>query len=222
MPRVANPNGVSKRQQAYERLRQALVLGQISAGQRLREAEWAERLGVNRAAIREACGRLCVEGLVVEGPKRGYVRTRLSPADARDALEVRCLLETGAIERICRLGLNDSRRLEPLQKACDELEWLLHNGYRLEVTESDLRFHEALVAISGSPRLAHAYRCIPLMSPESGGEGGWETAAQTILKDHKVLLATIRKGRAGEARRRLRDHLIRKPGMEDEPGVGVA
>lgn len=131
MPRVANPNGVSKRQQAYERLRQALVLGQISAGQRLREAEWAERLGVNRAAIREACGRLCVEGLVVEGPKRGYVRTRLSPADAQDALEVRCLLETGAIERICCLGLNDSRRLEPLPKACDQPESLLHNRYRI-------------------------------------------------------------------------------------------
>ncbi len=214
--------GTTQRERAYELLRQALMLQQIPAGQRLRESEWAARLNVNRTALREACGRLCSEGLIADGPKRGYSVAELSSEELEDALEVRLLLEAGAVERICRLGLNKPRDLQPLQRACDELEWLLRNGYRTEVAESDRRFHEALVALAANARLARLYRCIPPGSWFAIGRGQeCETAGRMMLREHRDILTAIQRGRAAEAQGLLRGH-VASPGETCKNGVGVA
>ncbi len=69
---VVTPINGSLREQAYHRLRRLLILQQIPEGQRLRETEWAERLGVNRTALREAFARLEAEGFIELGAKTGY------------------------------------------------------------------------------------------------------------------------------------------------------
>ncbi|HOW19564.1 MAG TPA: GntR family transcriptional regulator [Phycisphaerae bacterium] len=222
MPRTRAIGERAQRERAYELLRRALMLQQIPAGQRLRETEWAERLNVNRTALREACGRLCAEGLIADGPKRGYFVAQLSSEELEDALEVRLLLEAGTIERICRLGLNKPRNLQPLQKACEELEWLLRNGYRNEVAESDRRFHEALVALAANARLARLYRCIPPGSWFAIGRGQeCETAGRMMLREHRDILTAIQRGRAAEAQGLLRGHVV-SPGEPCENGVGAA
>ena len=88
MPYMKNENGMTQRNRAYTLLREALVAGKIPGGSRLREAEWAGRLRVNRSALREAFGRLCGEGLLVEGPKRGYFVAHFEPDEVKDVLEV--------------------------------------------------------------------------------------------------------------------------------------
>src|SRR3970040_6845 len=94
-----------QRDQAYFRFRRLLILQQVSQGERLREADWADRLGVNRTALREAFARLEAEGLIEKGPKTGYFAPKLTPEDILEIVEVRVMLEGGAIERICRLKL---------------------------------------------------------------------------------------------------------------------
>jgi len=214
--------GTTQRERAYELLRRSLMLQQLPAGQRIRETEWAERLNVNRTALREACGRLCAEGLIADGPKRGYFVARSSSEELEDALEVRLLLEAGAIERICRLGLNKPRNLQPLQRACDELEWFLRNGYRTEVAESDRRFHETLVVLAANARLVRLYRCVPPGSWSAIGWGhGYQTAGRMMLREHRDILTAIQRGRAAEAQGLLRDH-VASPGGTCKNGVGVA
>ena len=71
----------SLREQANNRLRRLLILEQIPEGQRLREAEWAERLNVNRTALREAFARLEAEGFIERGPKTGYFVPTLTNKD---------------------------------------------------------------------------------------------------------------------------------------------
>jgi DNA-binding GntR family transcriptional regulator len=194
-----------------------MTLHQVAPGQRLRETDWAVRLDVNRTAIREACGRLCAEGLVIEGPKGGYFAARLESEEMQDALEIRAMLETGAIERICRLGLNRPRHLKPLSDACDDLEWLLRKGYTVELAESDRRYHEALIAIAGSKRLALVYRCIPMSGPEAGvcDERAGHAAGETMLREHRAIHEAIQRGRVAEAQRLLRAHLVQRPPVPD-------
>ncbi|MGB9623447.1 MAG: GntR family transcriptional regulator [Phycisphaerae bacterium] len=222
MPQPRAMGDTTQRERAYELLHRALMLQQIPAGQRLRETEWAERLNVNRTALREACGRLCAEGLIADGPNGGYFVAQLSSEELEDALEVRLLLEAGASERICRLGLNKARDLQPLLKACEELEWLLRDGYRNEVAESDRRFHEALVSLAANARLARLYRCIPPGSWFAIGRGQeCETAGRMMLRKHRDILTPIQRGRAAEAQGLLRGHVV-SPGEPCEHGAGVA
>ncbi|MFF2924199.1 GntR family transcriptional regulator [Streptomyces celluloflavus] len=76
------------RDEAYDALLEAIVSGELSPGQKLNDAELAERLGLSRAPVRQALARLAGERLVVSKPQSF---TRVAPVVAQeihDALAV--------------------------------------------------------------------------------------------------------------------------------------
>jgi DNA-binding GntR family transcriptional regulator len=208
MQNVKPING-SLREQAYSRLRRLLILQQIPEGQRLRETEWAERLGVNRTALREAFARLEAEGFVAMGPKTGYFVPLLTNKDIAEVIEVRVLLEGGAIERIIHTKRNVPRYLKPLRDACDQLERLIQEDYVLGVAEADRRFHEALISAAGNKRLLFLYQRapLPIIHPEIISGEQWEAKVRTTHQDHQMLLEAITKGNIVEAKELLHTHL---------------
>src|SRR5262249_47892158 len=70
------------RDEAYARLRDAILDGTLEAGEQLRDAELSAWLGISRTPIREALARLEACGLVQSAPNRS---TRVAPLDRRDA-----------------------------------------------------------------------------------------------------------------------------------------
>lgn len=201
-----------QRNQAYHHLRRLLILQQIPAGARLREDEWADRLGVHRTALREAFARLEAEGLLELGPKTGYFAPVLVEKDFEEIIEVRLALEGLAIQRICRLGLNTPEMLKPLEAACDQFERLIAERYDLGVSEADRRFHEALVAVSSNERLSEMYCRAPLpiihrqiLDPEE-----WLESAQTTLQEHRAMISAILANDVTEAQSVLRTHLAKR------------
>lgn len=83
--------------QVYERLRRAILSGELAAGQRLRTQEIARRFGVSFTPVRESLQRLAEEGLIEFRPHRGA--TVLAPQweDFLDMFAVRAALERLAI-----------------------------------------------------------------------------------------------------------------------------
>ncbi|MFE7610781.1 GntR family transcriptional regulator [Streptomyces celluloflavus] len=76
------------RDEAYDALLEAIVSGELPPGQKLNDAELAERLGLSRAPVRQALARLAGERLVVSKPQSF---TRVAPVVAQeihDALAV--------------------------------------------------------------------------------------------------------------------------------------
>jgi DNA-binding GntR family transcriptional regulator len=67
------PSGAVLGDEIYALLGEAILDGRLSAGQRLRDQELAERLGVSRTPVREALQRLERTGLVEVSPNR-YTR----------------------------------------------------------------------------------------------------------------------------------------------------
>src|SRR5688572_29272794 len=104
---------VSQRDHAYAALKKLLILQQIPEGERLREPYWAEKLKVNRMALREAFARLEAEGIIERGDRTGYFVPVLSEEDLHEILRLRVLLETGAIELICE---SDTRRQKAVRR----------------------------------------------------------------------------------------------------------
>jgi DNA-binding GntR family transcriptional regulator len=62
----------------YGKLRSAIRNQELKPGDRLREVELAERLGVSRTPVREALKRLEADGLTEVAPPRGFVVTELT------------------------------------------------------------------------------------------------------------------------------------------------
>lgn len=200
----------SQREGAYEGLYQVLLLQQLTPGARLREIEWSNRLGVNRAALREALVRLETDGFVQRGASGGYCVPRLSSHEIMNILELRVVLEGGAVERICRLKKNTAEDLKRVQAACDELARLVDENDLAKVPEIDLRFHGAIVEASGNKRLIKIYgrAPLPLIYPEKYTKQEWlEQSAPKTLAQHCAILAAIVKGDVAGARDLLCQHL---------------
>src|ERR1700693_616593 len=66
---LTGPRGTAE--QVADRIRQAIVSGNIPPGTRLLEAQLAARIGVSRIPVREALTRLEAEGLVERTPYQG-------------------------------------------------------------------------------------------------------------------------------------------------------
>ncbi|HWB52943.1 MAG TPA: GntR family transcriptional regulator [Tepidisphaeraceae bacterium] len=202
-------HGVRRREKAYEGLRRFLILQDIRPGQRLREAEWAEKLGVNRMALREAFARLAAEGLIVPGPKIGYVVPELTPDDLREIGEARFIIEAGAIDLIVQAPGDLRTRLATLQEINEEMDRLGKAQLVLGSVECDRRFHETLVAASRNRRLVRLYRQAPLPMIHDWilQEDQWLRAHDNDIAEHKAVLAALAKRDADKARQLLREHL---------------
>ncbi|MBS0517495.1 MAG: GntR family transcriptional regulator [Proteobacteria bacterium] len=88
------------RDQVAERLRAAILGGDIPPGAPLVEIALSERFDVSRGPLREALRQLIEEGLVVTVPYTGTYVAPLSVEDVREIYSLRTALETFAFELI--------------------------------------------------------------------------------------------------------------------------
>ncbi len=207
------PKNQGQRELAYDKLRRLLILQRVPEGERLREPEWVEKLGVNRVALREAFARLEAEGLIERGPVSGYRVPELSDEEMREILRVRCILECGAIDELCRAGKPDERALKPMEDACDELAHLIERSYLLGASEADRRFHEVLVAAAGNRRLSMLYQRapLPMLHGRIIGQEQWAAECRVSLDHHRQIVAALRQADGPSAKEILRRHLDEHP-----------
>ena len=104
----------TRSQDVTETVRDWILTGAVSAGDRLEEIPLAERLGVSRTPVRAALAALGKEGLVDYQPKRGYLVRSFEPDEIFAAYEARAALEGLA----CRLAA-ESGVPEEFRASCD-------------------------------------------------------------------------------------------------------
>ncbi len=71
MPAAKEEDFLPLRDSVYNKLRQAILTGELPAGERLMEVHLGDKLGVSRTPIREAIRMLELEGLVTMIPRKG-------------------------------------------------------------------------------------------------------------------------------------------------------
>ena len=86
----------------FKTLRQAILKGNLSPGERLVEIRLAKDLGVSRTPIREAIRMLELEGLVIMIPRRGAEVAGITGKNLRDVLEVTTRSEERRVGKECR------------------------------------------------------------------------------------------------------------------------
>jgi len=100
MPAPDSPDVRTRREEAADAIRQAIIAGDLQPGQRLREIALASDLGVSRPTLREALRTLVQEGLCEQEAHRGFAVARLDAAGIRDLTETRLVLDRMAVDGI--------------------------------------------------------------------------------------------------------------------------
>lgn len=129
----------------------AIRSGRFAPGERLREGEIAERLGLSRGTVREALRRLEQEGLVVSQPHRGVYIASLTADDAAEIFSLRQLIESYAV-RLAIPGM-DSGTAHRLRRIVEEMVAAAEGGDRMGHHRQDLLFHEQLCLVSNHRHL---------------------------------------------------------------------
>jgi DNA-binding GntR family transcriptional regulator len=84
---------------ALERLREAIILGELTPGTPLRLEELAQRLGMSISPIREAVRQLEALGLAEHVPHHGAKVMGLAVEELRELFSIRLALESMAVRR---------------------------------------------------------------------------------------------------------------------------
>ncbi|HEY2056208.1 MAG TPA: GntR family transcriptional regulator [Solirubrobacterales bacterium] len=181
-------------------LRGRIVSGDLPPGIQLREVSLAAAIGVSRPTLREALQSLRQEGLVRHEPHRGTFVATLGREEIVDIYQVRRVLEGSAAAACGRAGADARARVERAFERLTEA-WGSDDAI---VIDADLRFHQEIVALLGSPRLdalfdsvtAALRPCLALLSRERRSV----VLHPGSLAEHAEIAAAIvaRKGRLAE------------------------
>lgn len=143
-------------QHALDALRRAIVAGELRPGGRIGQEEFAQRLGVSIAPVREALRILEQEGQVTYRPRRGYFVTELEIADLEEIYGLRALLEARAARRaVARL---DALGLERIALAARDFADAVEAGDVAAELEANRRFHLAILDAAEAPHTLRVIR----------------------------------------------------------------
>lgn len=145
----------SLREKVYETLLQAIVVGELAPGERLRDEDLAAELGVSRTPVREALQRLEDEGLVQTFPG---ALTRVTPLNVRDASDVAPVVAAlyavatrAAVPRMA--GSETGSEIGELRRAGEAVRAAHRVGDLAETLTANEAFHELLVNDAGNEAL---------------------------------------------------------------------
>ena len=180
-------------EQAYNELSHRILILEIPPGERIVEEFWADKLKVNRSAIREALTRLLGEGLVRQGERGGFFVAEMSDSDVHQLREMREILETAAFQLACDRAT--PTQISELAETIDDFASFVRKGYFTAAHEADLRFHHLLMAAAGNARLVQLYERsrIPLFHRKVTRSRAEPEEFSLTEKEHRAILAALKK-----------------------------
>ena len=148
----AVPRPTSLTESAYEKIRGAILDGEVPPGERLSAVAVSQRLNMSRSPVRAAMERIASEGLL-EDLGNGFVVADLAPDALFDSMAVRELLEGRAAELAAsRFPL---AALADLAKIHDQFVNAYASGDPRSAMRADLAFHQAIQSHCGNHALIH-------------------------------------------------------------------
>ncbi|MFD7667388.1 GntR family transcriptional regulator [Streptomyces sp. NPDC059788] len=185
-------------------LRDRITEGYFPPGARLSEESIGGALGVSRNTLREAFRLLTHERLLVHQLNRGVFVRIVTVADLDDIYRVRTLVECAAVRS---LG-EPPHPVEAMEAAVVAGETAFEERAWRDLGTANLRFHQAVVGLAGSPRtdelmrgvLAELRLVFHVMDDPRRFHAPYLTRNRQILEE-------LEAGNGGEAERLLESYL---------------
>lgn len=198
----------SRADEVYEQLKRDIAGFSLVPGDRFTENELSERLGVSRTPVRQALFRLQQEGFVEVLFRSGW---RVLPFDFEQfeqLYDLRMVLETTAVHRICA----DDRRVDRELLAELAAIWLVpaaeRSGDTVQVAQWDEQFHCALVAAAGNAEMARVHRDVTdRIRIIRRLDFTKPVRIEATYEEHAKILRAVQRKRGDQAAMLLRAHI---------------
>ena len=191
-------------------LREAIISGEIAAGEKLNEPRLAEQFEVSRGPLREAIRRLVAMGLVRHVPHQGATVVTLELDSIMELYEVREALE-GKAAALAAVNMSDEdikNLRELLQLHAQHQE---SNAGEYMQVEGDFDFHYQVIKGSGNKLLTNQlcdelYHLIRMFRSQTSKA---RTRSNRALIEHEQLIDAIEQRDPQMAETVMRRHVAR-------------
>ena len=147
---------------AYKKLKEMIISGQLTPGQRLNQVQLAEELGISRTPLLQAMNRLTSEQLTETIPRRGTRVRKFTNKDLLSIFEIRGRLEP----YICELAAKEisDAQILLLKENIKETEEAVKNNDETMFKTLDNEFHTIIIESSKNSLVAEILqKYVPLM-----------------------------------------------------------
>lgn len=192
----------------YEQLKRDVADFKLVPGDRFTENELSERLGVSRTPVRQALFRLQQEGYVEVLFRNGW---RVLPFDFEQfeqLYDLRMVLETTAVQRLC----TDETKID--RALLDQIAaiWLVPVAERStdirQVAQWDEDFHCSLVAAAGNAEMTRVHRDVTeRIRIIRRLDFTKQARIDATYEEHAKILRAIQRKRSDPAMMLLRAHI---------------
>lgn len=189
-----------------EALRERIVRGQLSAGDRIVERKLSAELSVSRTPVREALKLLEADGLIEISKNRGAQVTALGAEEALQLFDVIAVLEGLAAQRLAEGGAPaELKRLEALHAA---MKAHFEAGALEPYFDANSAIHALVLSGCGNPMLEENHRRLMLKARRGRymaimSHDRW---AQSV-DEHEALMGALRAKNGDAAFAIWRTHL---------------
>jgi DNA-binding GntR family transcriptional regulator len=185
-----------------ERIRAAIVSGDLKLGEQVSEAQLAARMGVSKTPVREALVRLQGQGLVQIHPQRGTFVFRLTPEEVGQLCRFRAMVETEALREAME---TDRAALLKGMKLCVKAMKTAEAAQDLPaLARIDMAFHWTFFEVCPSPYVRAAYEVLRSQLTALRHRSPITNA----VSSHQVLVDAVGDGDLDAAGALLREHVL--------------
>lgn len=183
-------------------IREAIIRGDFKPGQRLKQSELADSLGVSRMPIREAFQKLESEGLIELEPHKGAIVKSIRVADLEEIYALRAQLESLAVSQTVELVTEGD--LSQLTSLVEQMEATKDVD---EFIQYNIDFHRLLIKRCKWQRLnnfiATLWNGFPQQTPHFLGR------LERSNKEHREILEAFVNRDKDRASKLVSEHIIR-------------
>lgn len=192
-------------QQIYDHIKNDILSGTYTPGDRLLVLELADRFKVSQAPVREALERLKFDELIIGSPNKGSVVSNISAKEIRDIFELREVVEVYAVHKaLPLLGEDDFRHME--QKVRQMEEAVLQQDM-LRILQCDLEFHGYLYERCDNQMALDIWNRMKMKMMHFMSISVRVNTTDQLVEEHFSLLEILKSGDLKTAEKRFKQHM---------------
>lgn len=198
-------------QQVADRLVEAVAEGILRPGERVTDADIAQRLGVSRGPAREAIKLLEAQGIIVSNPHRGMRIATFDTEKIGQIARARVAIERMAFRDAARAYAEDPAALEELDRIIDVMERCARAEDLDGLSRADLAFHRAVCRVSRNDIVLTLWETIARHMRISFRLELQQDPAppRDIPRHHRALRAALASGDPAVVEREIEQHILR-------------
>jgi len=191
-----------------ERIRDAIIQGELPLGSKVSEQKLADRLQVSRSPVREALALLQIEGLVRVLPKRGTFVFTPDTKTVDDLCDHRAVLEAACLK--FALERNADALIGGLRQGIDQMDKAIAQNDSAAYSRSDLQFHRAIIQNTENRSMSKVYETTigPLMALRTHLFTIMNAHLDRSMDEHGALLEACEKHDLARAQSLVTDHVM--------------